>query len=63
MKKICFFLMGLMACITFQCCACVALKRMNDRHITRYVNKHLGDVSAAADTYVRWPAIPRNDFP
>ncbi|ACU63328.1 hypothetical protein [Chitinophaga pinensis] len=63
MKKIYVYLVGLMACIAFQSCACVALKRMNDRHITHYVQKNLGDVTAVADTLRRMAGNPTQRFP
>lgn len=63
MKKIHVYLIALIACIAFQSCACVTLKRMNDRRITRYVAKHLEDVYAVSDTIRRMAANPTQRFP
>ena len=63
MNKISCYLIGLIACMALPSCACVALKRMNDRHITRYVNKHLDAVYAAADTLRQLTGRSPQTFP
>lgn len=62
MKKDRAILICLIASLALQSCACVALKKSNDRRISRYVNKHLVEIYALGDTLRHMTLKPQQHF-